>query len=540
MESVNTSIRQSTLPSIGYLDFEKARVVGPDHQRRSPPVTAPNILNGPLASPTGIYQVPPPPYSYPAPMASTAPTLTGLISPPESRRTSGDEKKSQAHRHSLPSIQEALGREQPLAHPFPPSTSAPQQQAHFNHATSPTTPIPRSHPTASTQSDLPRLAHTQQAGLGYGVAASPAQAVQPPQASPVQTDSRRISLPSVLSNDSKLPSLHSLRHPQSPIQASHIESQTISHPLSSPRHDNGPRSADSMKPNSGHCHYQSQYPYPTQTPPATAQSQYPQAPPTYSLHNSYSSRFDGSEVGRVHEAQQVFKGFKGVNGEKYGTSVKRHLEYFDLEASLNEIADSSGRLNEFSREYRNRTREVHANGSIPGVMPTLAECDEMMRHESRIQDLLARLRELLVSQQNALASQRSQDRRYTASADYEMEDPNEYPDDTKPSSVLGAESKKRRGRAAPPGRCHSCNRAETPEWRRGPDGARTLCNACGLRETIPPPPSNLCSSLIFIASYANTWAPLDYAKLTRKMGTKTTVPGAALRPKSMMPNSPQQ
>lgn len=35
-------------------------------------------------------------------------------------------------------------------------------------------------------------------------------------------------------------------------------------------------------------------------------------------------------------------------------------------------------------------------------------------------------------------------------------------------------------RAAPPGRCHSCNRQDTPEWRRGPDGARTLCNACGL------------------------------------------------------------
>ena len=30
-------------------------------------------------------------------------------------------------------------------------------------------------------------------------------------------------------------------------------------------------------------------------------------------------------------------------------------------------------------------------------------------------------------------------------------------------------------------RCHSCNTTETPEWRRGPDGARTLCNACGLR-----------------------------------------------------------
>lgn len=35
-------------------------------------------------------------------------------------------------------------------------------------------------------------------------------------------------------------------------------------------------------------------------------------------------------------------------------------------------------------------------------------------------------------------------------------------------------------RQALPGRCHSCNISETPEWRRGPDGARTLCNACGL------------------------------------------------------------
>ncbi|CAG8482970.1 34946_t:CDS:2 [Racocetra persica] len=46
-------------------------------------------------------------------------------------------------------------------------------------------------------------------------------------------------------------------------------------------------------------------------------------------------------------------------------------------------------------------------------------------------------------------------------------------------------------RAAPPGRCHSCNISETPEWRRGPDGARTLCNACGLpmhQQSIQPQP----------------------------------------------------
>lgn len=44
----------------------------------------------------------------------------------------------------------------------------------------------------------------------------------------------------------------------------------------------------------------------------------------------------------------------------------------------------------------------------------------------------------------------------------------------------GSDPKKRRGRAAPSRRCYSCNCAETAEWRRGPDGAHTLCNACGL------------------------------------------------------------
>lgn len=44
----------------------------------------------------------------------------------------------------------------------------------------------------------------------------------------------------------------------------------------------------------------------------------------------------------------------------------------------------------------------------------------------------------------------------------------------------GSDPKKRRGRAAPSRRCYSCNCTETTEWRRGPDGAHTLCNACGL------------------------------------------------------------
>ncbi|EJP61598.1 NsdD protein [Beauveria bassiana ARSEF 2860] len=36
-----------------------------------------------------------------------------------------------------------------------------------------------------------------------------------------------------------------------------------------------------------------------------------------------------------------------------------------------------------------------------------------------------------------------------------------------------------RRRAPLGGRCHSCDITHSAEWRRGPDGVHTLCNACG-------------------------------------------------------------
>ncbi|KAI9280142.1 GATA zinc finger-domain-containing protein [Umbelopsis sp. AD052] len=45
---------------------------------------------------------------------------------------------------------------------------------------------------------------------------------------------------------------------------------------------------------------------------------------------------------------------------------------------------------------------------------------------------------------------------------------------------FGKTRARKRSICTPQLRCHSCNVTETPEWRRGPDGARTLCNACGL------------------------------------------------------------
>jgi hypothetical protein len=52
-----------------------------------------------------------------------------------------------------------------------------------------------------------------------------------------------------------------------------------------------------------------------------------------------------------------------------------------------------------------------------------------------------------------------------------------------PSSTATEPAKRKRG-PKPLDRshlyCHMCNTRETPEWRSGPDGPRTLCNACGL------------------------------------------------------------
>ncbi|KAH7025487.1 hypothetical protein BKA57DRAFT_480341 [Linnemannia elongata] len=58
--------------------------------------------------------------------------------------------------------------------------------------------------------------------------------------------------------------------------------------------------------------------------------------------------------------------------------------------------------------------------------------------------------------------------------------------------------RKRAKRTHPPGRCLSCDTSDTPEWRRGPDGARTLCNACrtsGLQGQDPRTDSAQCTDV---------------------------------------------
>lgn len=52
----------------------------------------------------------------------------------------------------------------------------------------------------------------------------------------------------------------------------------------------------------------------------------------------------------------------------------------------------------------------------------------------------------------------------------------------KMQNLLAARKKRKRRQSGAPERdCSNCHVTSTPEWRRGPSGARDLCNSCGLR-----------------------------------------------------------
>ena len=127
---------------------------------------------------------------------------------------------------------------------------------------------------------------------------------------------------------------------------------------------------------------------------------------------------------------------------------------------------------------------MHADartGVSPSTLPSLVEMDEMIHKAGTQMDYLSKIREMIHAQ-HAAYEQQIADQRHKAFAEPTLPPPTDHlhVSEEMKGGFANGETKKRRGRAAAPGRCHSCQRSETPEWRRGPDGARTLCNACGL------------------------------------------------------------
>ncbi|KAI4952744.1 hypothetical protein J4E91_003216 [Alternaria rosae] len=128
----------------------------------------------------------------------------------------------------------------------------------------------------------------------------------------------------------------------------------------------------------------------------------------------------------------------------YGESVKRHLESFDLEASLNEMADGSGRIAEFSKIYRQRAHENQRIGMTPQSMPRLEEVDEMLKQSERIQMSLQRMRDVVFNHQQASIVEPPQDPRYRPMNGYD-DNASNYGDDNKAmGGFAGGDNKTRK------------------------------------------------------------------------------------------------
>ncbi|CAG8193418.1 unnamed protein product [Penicillium salamii] len=441
-----TDQSRDPLPAIGFLGKDSPFIP------KCPSATASPT---PLMSPNVMYAGQPLSYAY-APNAQP-----GYISPTEARRGIEDEKDRQTPRQSLPSIHEALGND---SLPYPAPTSAPPSQSH----TAPSHIAGR--PSTEGPSGPPNP-------FNPGV-------MREPGFHPHQLQDSHSSLTSVNTQDSRA-SLHSLSTGKSPTQSAKTGITSVGSQHSTYEYS-APTSAGSVASPNGYSHFPPNYSF--------------QSTPTHSYQPApYDNRpYMGARV------EEVKGGFVGRPAHPHSDTVKRHLDVYDVEQSLNEIAEMSTRTLDFSRHYAARAHQTQRSGPLLGSLPSLNEVEDMLHMQRRNQDALVRIRTAVVNQEQALAEQMAQRKAFKTEDDHMAM----YPDDYKGTGgFAGADPKKRRGKAAPPGRCHSCNRAETPEWRRGPDGARTLCNACGLH----------------------------YAKLTRKMGAnKAAGLGSNLKPKSVL------
>ena len=274
----------------------------------------------PLISPSTMYSGPPPPYSYPSSTTSSVHGgHGGYITPVEPRKTEDEKEPPAAHRQSLPSIQEALGsgNEAPLSITSLLSKPSPLQIPDSTHNQSPTTTIARPYPETSRG---PPHTLTQQSPTAYNIRDC---MEKRPQYSPrASTDSVPSRYTASNLHESHYTSIQPSR--TSPTNPMRPTSQSIPTQQLSPVYDRAPRGPHSMTSPYPHNHYPASYPYPSSM---GSVSSYQSLQP-----NSWRA---GGEVDRAEEVRR--SAGKPSPRPQYGESVKRHLEAFDLETSLNEV-----------------------------------------------------------------------------------------------------------------------------------------------------------------------------------------------------------
>ncbi|CCX07134.1 hypothetical protein FPQ18DRAFT_306077 [Pyronema domesticum] len=519
------------LPSI-YGEFEQQQREGAAFHQRHPSIARASISSASPVSPTTMFGGPRP---Y-LPACSQAPSSNGIATPPDSRRTSDDPP---AGRQSLPSLHEALSLEKPSSFSSPQtppigggSFSAPSHPPRKSLPGTIPVPMPRSQTSdPGLHSHPPSQPPTPH---GHPSAPPPYPNIQgpppPPSHEPYSrhdSQSNGRSMSHSYSHSQPPPSIPAIHPPElyapsgpppppppssspnySPYPPPHGQQQQSysnapqpHYPPPAPYSSNGPVQPQQQAPPPP----SNFSPYRQPQPPHQSHSQPPPPPqqPSYQSHppHSYNQGYAHRDSYPSDTSNEPPKGVKRPSG--YGVSIERALSMSAIRRDLDQAKDYSARMYHIIENYQLLNARGHS--SYPGgVHQALQEFQQALQMSQDTTNYLLNctnvLRELAEKEIQEHNSQKM-----ISGPDYGPDD-GPYQDDVRSNGSQQPEKKIRRGRAAPPGRCHSCHRAETPEWRRGPDGARTLCNACGLH----------------------------YAKLTRKLSKNT--PTQLVPPRK--PNSP--
>ncbi|KAL8905915.1 MAG: hypothetical protein Q9207_002352 [Kuettlingeria erythrocarpa] len=387
-----------------------------------------------------MYSGPPPPYSYPS---STASSVVGghsngyISSSTEPRKPSNDEKDQQhAGRQSLPSIHEALNRDQPLSisslltqtNAPPPSSRQPQNSS----IRSPTSPVDRAYKDIPS-SGLPATSPRTQSSPTY--AHSLPRQAHSPRPTLEMVNGR---LPTSTMRESHYPPMLPPTTAASPASVGRPSLTSADLRRSSPPYDTAPRPPLTVTQPIPYASYSTPYTYPPPTPTIASSYQ----PPSPAHPGSW--RYGDFDIERTEEHRRNAMKESSVK-QSFGEAVKRHLDNFDLETSLNEIAEGSGRALDFSKLYGSRAHQTQRSGPMPGSMPTLAECDELMGYQKRVLDSMQRIKEVIHAQQQALAEQRSYENSYKPSAEPDDDGSSYHEKLEGGGGFAGAEAKKRRG-----------------------------------------------------------------------------------------------
>ena len=316
----------------------------------------------PLISPSTLYSGPPPPYSYPSSAASSVigsqtSANTGAhgtyISPPTTRSASGDEKEQSAtQRQSLPSITEALsGEQQPLSISSLLSSTGPPQKSSLT-SRSPTSPTAaRSCLENLRRGPLDSFPH-HTSNPTHQPADRTSRPMYSPQLPTSHLDNRFPTLNSFTAANAH--DIHSAVQPprtvSSPSSYSRPGASPVQHSRASPPRETVgfPAPPASSAPFGFSAPYQPAFSYPPTTPGLSSYR-----PPAASQEPAWRNHAT-SIIERDEELKKAYTNHKYTSPPRqaYGESVKRHLDIFDLESSLNEVGFSCSSPSQYSDMLR--------------------------------------------------------------------------------------------------------------------------------------------------------------------------------------------